>query len=594
MENKELKLEKIRHSLAHVLAEAVKDMIPRVKFGVGPAIENGFYFDFDLPREITNEEIPEIESQMKKILKENQKFEQLFLSPKESREFLKNNNQKYTLELLEEIIKQYPNQKVSFYKSGRHKNMCIGPHVNSTKEIPINAFKITNIAGAYWKGDEKNKMLTRIYGVAFLTKEELDVYLENQEKLKRNDHRILGKKLDLFCFSKLVGPGLPLFTPKGTAIKEEVQKYIEEICREYGFEKVMTPHIAKIKLFELSGHATKFPEELLHVSSERYSGLVLKPVQCPAQTQIYASKPRSYKDLPIRYMESDKQYRGEKPGEVSGLSRVLAITVEDGHSFCRVDQVKDEVKMLVNVVEKFYRTLGLWEKKWVSLSVRDCNHPEKYIGEAKDWEICENMLQEVSDEMNLNAQKREGEAAVYGPKLDFMFKDALGREIQIPTIQVDFASPKRFRLEYTDEKGKIVTPVMVHRAILGSYERLLVLLIEHFGGKFPVWLSPIQIKIIPVSKETNGYAQSILKKLENENIRVEEDLENNSMGAKIRKAQEMKTPYMLIVGKKEQENKSVSVRLRDGQNLGEMKISDFKKRIKKEIKKRELWEDCKI
>ncbi|MBU3942540.1 threonine--tRNA ligase, partial [Patescibacteria group bacterium] len=478
--------------------------------------------------------------------------------------------------------------KLSIYTTGDFVDLCKGPHVKSLKEIPFDSFKLERVAGAYWKGNEKNKMLTRIYGLAFENNKKLEEYLELLREAEKRDHRKLGKKLDLFCFSELVGPGLPLYTPKGTIIIDELQKEIEKICREYGFEKVITPHLAKINLFEISGHAKKFGEELFHVTSEQTDEFALKPVQCPHQTQIYASKPRSYRDLPIRYMESNKQYRAEKTGEVGGLNRVYAITVEDGHTFCTIDQVKDEIKAMVKIIEKFYKSIGLWDSHWVSLSVRDLKHPEKYIGDEKDWKLCEKILKEVSDEMKLGAKKMEGEAALYGPKLDFMFKDALGKEIQIPTVQIDFATPKRFNLTYTDKDGKEKNPVMVHRAILGSYERFLALIIEHFAGAFPVWLSPVQVQVIPVSKKHNVYAKSIFKELKTNNIRVELRDENETISKKIREGEIQKIPYLLIVGDIEKKNKSVNVRTRGnspaGERTTEMKLEKFIELIKKELK----------
>jgi threonyl-tRNA synthetase len=376
--------------------------------------------------------------------------------------------------------------------------------------------------------------------------------------------------MDLFCFSDLVGSGLPLFTPRGTIIREELQKEIEKICKRYKFEKVITPHLAKIDLYKISGHADKFSEELFKVTSERKHDFALKPVQCPHQTQIYKSKTRSYKDLPIRYMESEKQYRAELSGAVSGLSRVYAITVEDGHSFCRVDQIKQEVINMINIIKDFYNNLGLFENFWVSLSVRDYNNLQNYIGDLKDWDKSEQMLEEISKELNLNAKRCEGEAALYGPKLDFMFKDALGKEIQIPTVQLDFATPKKFELTYVNENNEEVNPVMIHRAILGSYERLFVLLIEHFAGKFPLWLSPVQVKIINVADRHIDYCNKIKEKLEKEGFRVESDYSHEGVGKKIAMARKHDKPnYMLILGDKDIENKTISVRTRkivDGKN----------------------------
>lgn len=430
-------------------------------------------------------------------------------------------------------------------------------------------------------------MITRISGKAFSTIEELKEYEEFLKEAKERDHRKIGKDLDLFCFSDFLGAGLPLYTPRGTIVKDELQKQVEKICRNYGFQKVSCPSLASVNLFETSGHAQKFNDELFRVSSPKGHEFVLKPVQCPHHTQIYSSKIRSYKDLPIRYMESDKQYRAELPGAVGGLSRVYAITVEDGHSFCRVDQVKQEVINMCNIIKDFYSKMGLWNNYWVSLSVRDLNHPEKYIGNNEDWELCEKMLQEVSDELGLNAKRCEGEAALYGPKLDFMFKDALGREIQIPTVQLDFSTPKRFELFYIDEKGEKQTPVMVHRAILGSYERFLVLLLEQFKGVLPVWLSPVQVNIIPVNnKYHDEKCRKIIKMLRDEDIRIEYDDSDESMNKKIKRSNNMKNPYTLVIGNKEIENKMVSYRKLGSEDIISVRVDEFIEMIKNEIKEK--------
>lgn len=560
--NKNYSLEIIRHSTSHILASAISQLYPGTQFGIGPAIENGFYYDISFPKDVklTDNDLVLVKNKMQEIINSKLEFEHSSLEIDEAVRLFTDLKQPYKVELIKELV-QDGNISVSIYKLGDYTDLCIGPHVENSSAIK--AFELLSIAGAYWKSDEKNDMLTRIYGTAFGSQQDLDEYLEAQKKLKERDHRVLGQQLDLFCFSDLVGPGLPLFTPRGTAIKEALQKKIEGICYNKGFRKVMTPHIAKIGLYKLSGHADKYPEELFHVNCDRYQNYVMKPVQCPHQTQIFASRPRSYRELPIRYMESEKQYRAEKSGELSGLSRVLAITVEDGHSFCTVDQVKDEVKLMVEIVKEFYEALGLWGTNWVSLSVRDPKHPEKYIGDPEDWIICEQMLEDISEEMELNAKRCEGEAAVYGPKLDFMFKDALGRQIQIPTVQLDFATPKRFNLEYTNEKGEKQNPVMVHRAILGSYERLLVLLIEHFGGNFPYWLAPEQVRVLPVQAKHIDYAKEVLFQIEQCGVRVEGDYRDVSLSDKIKDARLYKVPYMIIVGDKEIENKTITIRGRD-------------------------------
>ncbi len=570
----------IRHSLAHILASAVQNLYPRAKFGIGPAIENGFYYDIEFPEKVTLKDLPKIEKEMKRIIKQNIFFKKRVVSKEKARTLFKDQPYK------KELIKEMPAKSVTIYESGDFIDLCKGPHVKSTRKIKFDSFKLTKVAGAYWRENEKNPMLTRIYGLAFENKNELQKYLDLQKEAKERDHRKLGKELDLFCFSDIVGAGLPLYTPKGTIVKEELQKEVETICYDYGFQKVITPHLAKIKLFEISGHAEKFNEELFHVSSKRGHKFVLKPVQCPHQTQIYASKPRSYRDLPIRYMESEKQYRAEKPGEVGGLNRVYAITVEDGHSFCAIGQIKNEIKDMVKIIKKFYKSLGLWGNHWVSLSLRDYEHPEKYIGEKKDWDKCEKILEEVCKEMKLGAKKIEGEAAHYGPKIDFMFKDALGKEIQIPTVQIDFATAKRFNLSYVDKKGRKQPPVMVHRAILGSYERIMALLIEHFAGAFPVWLSPVQVWIVPVGSDHRKYAEDIQKELNSSNIRSESKTQAETVGKKIREGEKQKIPYILVVGDKEKKGNSVRVRKRKEGDDGMIKLKTFIRRVNKEIEQR--------
>lgn len=448
--------------------------------------------------------------------------------------------------------------------------------------------KLLRVSGVYLEGNANNEMITRIVGKCFSSKEELDKYNEFLEEAKERDHRKIGQDLDLFCFSDYIGGGLPLYTPRGTIVKDELQREIEKVCRRYGFQKVSCPSLADISLFETSGHAKKFNDELFRVESPKGHNFVLKPVQCPHHTQIYASKLRSYKDLPIRYMESDKQYRAELQGAVgNSLSRVYAITVEDGHSFCRIDQFKDEVINMCNLIKDFYSRMGLWNDVWVSLSVRDYDHPEKYIGDQSDWDLCEKSLEEICNELNLNAKRCEGEAALYGPKIDFMFKDVLGREIQIPTVQLDFATPKRFGLFYIDEKGEKQIPVMVHRAVLGSYERFLVLLLEQFKGVLPVWLSPVQVNIIPVNiKYHDKYCQKIKQLLLDEDIRVEYDNSKEQMGKKIRQSNVMKNPFTLIIGDNERDNNLISYRKYGSEDTYSMSIDEFIKFIKDEIKKR--------
>lgn len=444
--------------------------------------------------------------------------------------------------------------------------------------------KLLRISGVYYEGNIENEMINRISGKVFSSNKELIEYEKFLEEAKERDHRKIGKDLDLFCFSDFLGAGLPLYTPRGTIVKDELQKQIEKICKKHGFKKVSCPSLANINLFETSGHAKKFNDELFRVSSPKGHEFVLKPVQCPHHTQIYASKIRSYKDLPIRYMESDKQYRAELQGSVGGLSRVYAITVEDGHSFCRIDQVKDEIINMYHIIRDFYSKMGLWNNYWVSLSLRDSKHLEKYIGSNEDWELSQRILKEICEELNLDYKECEGEAALYGPKIDFMFKDALGRKIQIPTIQLDFATSKRFNLYYIDKNGEKQTPVMIHRAILGSYERFLVLLLEQFKGVLPIWLSPVQVNIIPINaKKHVAYSKDILNKLLEQDIRAELDDSDERMNKKIKISSEMKNPYTIIIGDKEIKDGSVSYRKLGSTEQYTMKIKDFIEMVKEEI-----------
>lgn len=579
--NKEEQIYKIRHSLAHILAIAVLDKYPNTKVTIGPVIDNGFYYDFDFGDiKISDSDLKDFQKKMKKIISQKLDFERIEISKEDALGKFKNNE--YKTELINEISEN--GETITLYKTGDFEDLCEGPHVKNTSEIDSSAFKLTKIAGAYWRGNENNKMLTRIYGIAFETKEKFDNFEKAVKELEKNDHRKIGKELDLFTFSDYVGPGLPLFTPNGTALIDALQTRVEKICRNYGFEKVLTPHLAKIDLFKTSGHADKYSDELFRVTSEKGHDFALKPVQCPHQTQIYAARPHSYKELPIRYMESNKQYRAEQSGEVGGLRRVYAITIEDGHSFCRPDQIKDEVKGMINIIKEFYEPLGLWDKFWVSLSVRDKSTPDKYIGSEENWDIAENMLEEICEEMNLNAVRMEGEAAIYGPKIDFQFKDILGREIQIPTVQLDFATPERFGLEYIDAQGEKQAPVMIHRAILGSYERFMVMIIENNGGNFPFWMAPTQVEIIPVGDFANDYAKNIFDKLKAEDFRVKINLSDDGFGKKIRSAKKMKLPYFIVIGEKDIDENKVTLENRDSGESTQQSIEEVLEIFKKKNK----------
>ncbi len=573
-------LSTVRHSLAHILAMAILKRDPKAVLGTGPATGDGFFYDvlFSEGNSVSPDDFKSIVDDMRAIVKKNLPFVKKTLSADRARELFRNNP--FKLEIIGEA--EARGEAITVFETGDFTDLCAGPHVDATGDIDLLSFSLKGLAGAYWRGDEKNPMLVRVSGFAFATKTDLVAHMAFLEEAKKRDHRKLGKELDLFTFSPLVGPGLPLFTPRGTAIKEALQREVERICRKYGFEKVFTPHLAKIDLYEMSGHKQKFGDELFHVASHHKQDYVLKPVQCPHHTQIYASRPRSYRDLPVRYMESEKQYRDEKPGEIGGLYRVIAITVEDGHTFCTPEQVKDEIRSLVEIIRDFYTALGMWENKWVSLSVRDPKHPENYIGETEDWDLAERTLREIADELGLDAKTCEGEAALYGPKLDFMFRDATGREVQIPTVQLDFATPKRFGLVYAASDGTEKNPIMIHRAILGSYERFMMLLIEHFAGAFPFWLAPVQVRVIPIGEAHRDYAAEVTARLKEADIRTEFDRSDESLGKKIRNAKVEKIPYFLVIGDAEVANQTITLESRDDGKVGELSVDDLLARFRKE------------
>ncbi len=569
-----------RHTASHIMTAAVKMMHPNANLGVGPWTDRGFYQDFDFGEDkISDHDFKKIEKKMRWIVNKNFAIKKHTVSKAEALKIF--GKDPYKNELIEEIAAR--SEDITFHnfedESGKvfYHDLCAGPHLKSTGEIGV--FKLTRLAGAYWRGDEKRPMLTRIYGVAFENEEKLQEYEKMLEEAAKRDHRKLGAQLDLFCFSEKVGPGLPLFTPKGTFIKEALQKKVEDICRKYGFEKVHTPHFAKIELYETSGHAQKFSEELFGVSGHYKTNYCVKPVQCPHHTQIYASRPRSYRDLPLRYMESEKQYRDEKPGQIGGLNRVIAITVEDGHTFCRPDQIETECKNLVRIIRKFYDSLGLWRNHWVSFSVRDSKTPEKYIGTEEGWQKAESILEKICKDEKLDAKRMEGEAALYGPKIDFMFKDALGNERQLATVQLDFATPERFKLEYIDEKGEKVTPVMIHRAILGSYERFLALLIEHFAGAFPLWLAPVQAHVLPVNEAHEKYCQELVKKIKESGGRAKYYDSSETLGNRIRKSQSQKVPYSIIIGDDEIEKDILTIRKYGEKKDEKIKIEELLKEL---------------
>lgn len=572
-------LDNLRHSCAHLLAAAIMELYPDTKRTIGPSIENGFYYDFDFGSiKISENDFPKIEAKMHDLVKNWVGFRHKEVTKEEALEH--NQGNEYKKELIEELSQD--GQHITIYTSGNFTDLCRGGHCEHPDQ-ELRFFKLMSTAGAYWRGDEKNKMLTRIYGTAWSTQKELDDYFAMREANLANDHRILGKKLDLFAFSDLVGKGLVMYTPRGTIIKNQLKEALIQISKKYGVQEVNIPHLAKIDLYKISGHADKFSDELFRVVSHYDEEFVLKPVNCPHHTQIYASRPRSYRDLPIRYIESTQQHRDEKPGEIGGLNRSRSFEIDDGHTFCAPDQIKQEVINTVKIIEEFYTAMGMWGKHWVSLSFRNPETPEKYIGDLPDWEKAQTMLQEVSDELKLGAKIMVGEAAMYGPKIDIMLKDALGNDRQLGTVQVDFAMPKRFSLVFIDNDGLEKTPVMLHRAILGSYGRFIANLIERTGGAFPVWLAPVQVAVLPISEKHLDYAQKVLESLKLANIRCELDSRAESLGAKIRDAEMQKVPYILVMGDKEIESGSVAVRTRGKKASETMTVDQFSDQVRNEV-----------
>lgn len=560
-------LEEMRHTLSHVLAAAVRELYPHAKFGIGPAIDNGFYYDIDFgDTKISDTDLNKIEKKMRGIIARKLKMTKREATKSEALDWARDHKQDYKIELIEELPEK---EKITFYDMGDlFTDLCKGPHVKDLSET--GPFKLVRVAGAYWRGDEKRPMLTRIYGVAFATEKELDEYLARQEEAKKRDHRKLGKELDLFCFSDLVGAGLPLFTPRGTELRELMANYSLSLRGREGFKKVWTPHITKTDLYKTSGHYAKFGDELFMVHSQ-VSGedFAMKPMNCPHHAQIFASRPRTYRDMPVRYMEATTDYRDEKAGELGGLSRVRSLTQDDSHVFCRKDQIKDEVKRLVGIVKELYGTMGM-QKLRARLSYR--SDEDKYLGDKKLWEMAQKQIKQAAIDNGLDYFEQEGEAAFYGPKIDFMAEDALGREHQLATIQLDFVQPERFSLEFTNSKGEKERPVMIHHATLGSIERFLSVFIEHTGGWFPFWCAPEQVRILTINDKMGDYVERITaildgivldKPLKYNELRYTLDDSADSLGKKIKRATDMKIPCVLIVGPKDAEEGIVSIRLRD-------------------------------
>ena len=568
------------HSSAHLMAEAIEALYPGVKFWVGPPIENGFYYDCDFPEgtKITDADLPRVEQKMKELAKQKSTYVRKEISKADATAYFEEKGDEYKLDLLDGL----EDGSITFYTQGEFTDLCRGPHIPNTGHIK--AIKLLSIAGAYWKGDEKNKQLTRVYGVSFPKNKELTEHLELLEKAKERDHRKLGKELELFTFSQKVGQGLPLWLPKGADLRERLENFLKKAQKESGYEQVITPHIGNKELYVCSGHYEKYGEDSFQPINTPAEGeeFLLKPMNCPHHCEIYKSKPRSYKDLPVRMAEFGTVYRYEQSGELHGLTRVRGFTQDDAHLFCRPDQVEDEFKKVIDLVLYVLNALG-FEKFTAQISLRDKEDRAKYIGSDENWNKAEAAIIKAAEEKGLETTVEYGEAAFYGPKLDFMIKDALGRKWQLGTIQVDYNLPERFELEYTGSDNEKHRPVMIHRAPFGSMERFVALLIEHCGGHFPLWLMPDQVAILPISEKFHDYSESLLKLLNNSDIRALIDDRAETIGKKIRDTEVKKTPYMLIVGEKEQANETISVRKQGEGDLGSFSVRDFVSLINEEI-----------
>ena len=567
------------HSSAHLLAEALEALYPGVKFWVGPPIENGFYYDVDFgDQTITDNDFGAIESKMMELAKQKNPFVRSEMSKADAIAYFTEKEDAYKLDLLEGL----EDGTITFYKQGNFTDLCRGPHMPHTGFVK--AAKVMSIAGAYWKGDEKNKQLTRVYGITFPKKQELNAYLELLEQAKARDHRKLGKEMDLFHFSEKVGQGLPLWLPKGADLRMRLESFLKEAQRKAGYEPVITPHIGNKELYITSGHYAKYGEDSFQPINTPAEGeeYLLKPMNCPHHCEIFKARPRSYRDLPVRFAEFGTVYRYEQSGELHGLTRVRGFTQDDAHIFCTVDQVKEEVGKVIDLVLYIFRTLK-FEDFIAQVSLRDPENPEKYIGKDENWDKAERAIQEIADEKGLRTVVELGEAAFYGPKLDFMVRDAIGRKWQLGTVQIDYNLPERFELEYTGADNTKHRPVMIHRAPFGSMERFVAILIEHCAGKFPLWLTPEQVKILPISDRFNEYAESVSKVLENHDIRALVDDRSEKVGKKIRDAELEKVPYMLILGESEANDGTVSVRKQGEGDVGGMSVEAFAELIQSEI-----------
>jgi len=585
------KIEILRHSLAHVLAAAVLEMFPEAKFGIGPAIENGFYYDFDLPRTLIPEDLEILEEKMRRIIKENHPFEKAQVPASLALKNFKKAKQPYKIELIKELQKEnkpakqknntrIPNYKsqITLYKTGNFVDLCSGPHLDSTGEINPKAFKLTKISGAYWKGDEKNKMLQRIYGVAFETPQKLQQYLAKLAEAEKRDHKKLGRELGLFSFHP-ESPGSAFWHPKGMIIWNELEQFGKKLRKKYGFLEIQTPLIAKNILWKQSGHWDHYKDNIFSakVENEIYC---LKPMDCPFNILMYKEQTHSYRELPIRYTEIGRIMRNEKSGELNGLLRVRYLTQDDSHIFCLPLQIEKEISNLLKMVKEYYRAFRIEPKFFLS------TRPDDFMGKKSEWDLAEKNLANALKKEKIKYEIKEKEGAFYGPKIDIEIKDALGRNWQLATIQLDFQMPQRFNLEYIDNQGKNAVPAMIHAAVFGSFERFIGILTEHFAGAFPLWLSPVQVEVIPVSEKFEKYGKEIHSLLLANNIRSVIHESSESLGKRIREAQRQKINYMLVVGKKEQKTKTVAVRSREKGDLGPMKIEKFLEKVNKEIERK--------
>ena len=564
-------LSTLRHSCSHVLAQAIKRLYPEAKLAIGPSIADGFYYDIDFAEPISESDFEKIETEMRKIIKENEKIEYFSLPREEAIKLMQEKDEPYKVELIEDLPE---GELISFFRQGEFTDLCAGPHLQYTKQVG-KAFKLQNIAGAYWRGSEKNKMLTRIYGTAFDTKEDLENYLQMMEEAKKRDHRKIGKELKLFMFNE-AGPGFPFFLPNGMTVKNTLIDYWRELHHKAGYVEVSTPIILNRKLWETSGHWDHYKENMYTtvIDGEDYA---VKPMNCPGGVLIYQSEPRSYRDLPLRVGELGIVHRHEKSGQLHGLFRVRCFTQDDAHIFMTPDQITDEILGVIKLIDEVYSLFGF--KYFVELSTR----PENSMGSDEDWEMAENGLKAALDKAGIDYKINEGDGAFYGPKIDFHLIDAIGREWQCGTIQLDFQLPQRFELEYMGADGEKHRPIMIHRVLYGSIERFIGILTEHYAGAFPVWIAPVQVKVLPVSDKFMDYAQEVAAKLDSEGIRVEVDKRSEKLGWKIREAQKEKVPYMLVVGEKDMNDKTVSVRSRKQGDEGAVALSEFMDRVKKEI-----------